>query len=74
MTDGEYQIDEDTFKGMSVERQNWIIYSTFNKQRDDCNKRFCKLEKSKRIDKGLAIGSGFAGGLTAWLGKWIFFK
>ena len=74
MSDGEFQIDEETFKGMPAEDQNWIMFKTFNQHRVDCHKRFLKLEKSKRIDKGIAIGSGFAGGLTAWIGKWIFFK
>lgn len=48
MTD-EYNIDEKTFTGMTVKRQNWILYKTFNAFRDSTQKRFKKHEKAIAI-------------------------
>ena len=71
MSDGEYQIDEDVFKTMSRENQLWILYSTFNIQRDECDKRFCKIERQKRVNTAVAAGGGFIGGVVAVAGTII---
>lgn len=74
MSNGEYEIDKDTFRKMDVSDQNWILYTTFNKQREDCDDRFCKLENRKKVDTAVAGGGGFIGGITAVILKWFFFK
>lgn len=61
--DGQYDIDEKHFMEMSVEQQNWLLFTTFNsyrteKQREcdgrilECKKRFLTkddLLKSKTL-------------------------
>lgn len=62
---GEYEIDEDTFRGMPVDKQNWIQYKTFNKYRTDTDCRLDKLEKRKRKDAAVSSASGLIGGFMA---------
>lgn len=69
MANGSYEIDEDTFKKMPVEDQNWITYKTFNKYRDDIECRIRDLEKGKLKDKGFAGAMGLIGGFIAGLTK-----
>ena len=71
---GEYEIDEATFKSMETDNQLWILYKTFNQQRDDCELRFCTLEKRKKFDTATAGGSGLLGGFLAVVAKWIMFR
>ena len=72
MVNGTYEIDESTFKNMTAEDQNWILYTTFNKYRSDIEDRLCKIDKRKTIDKAFACGSGFFGGFIAFFTKDIF--
>jgi hypothetical protein len=72
MSDGQYEIDEATFKKMSLKDQNWITFTTFNQYRKDTDKRIKTIENRKITDKGMAIGSGFVGGFIAILTKNIF--
>ena len=72
MANGEYEIDEATFKGMTVEQQNWILFKTYNSDREKDNKRFKTIENRKLADRGLSIGSGFVGGFIAVLLKKVF--
>jgi hypothetical protein len=67
-----YEIDEPTFKKLSAEDQNWILYTTFNKYRTDIEDRLCKIDKRKKVDKAFACGSGFLGGFIAFFTKDIF--
>lgn len=72
MPDGQYEIDEQTFKGMTIKQQNWITFTTFNQYREDTDKRIKTIENRRVVDKGMAIGSGFIGGFIAMLTKNIF--
>jgi len=69
MANGDYEIDEATFKSMPLDSQNWIMYRTFNAHRLLCDHRICAIEsKMDKIDKlrnklvYLASGFGIAGG------------
>ena len=82
---GEYEIDEHTFRGMEVSEQNWILFQTFNAKREECEGRFCEIEKEhtklcvkvdrrKKVDTSLGIGSGVVGGLIGYFMKALVFK
>jgi len=74
MVNGEYEIDEDTFKRMPVDDQNWIMYRTFNAHRIACNLRLCQIEsRSEKLEKRrywnttVGAGSGIVGGALAYI-------
>ncbi len=71
---GKYEIDEQTYRDMPVDKQNWMMFQTFNGYRDVTDKRICKLEKRKKIDTGVAATTGVLGGALALMAKWFFFK
>ena len=50
MANGSYEIDEQTFRSMPIDKQNWMLYVTFNEQRTVCDGRFVQLEKRKWLD------------------------
>lgn len=72
MANGDYEIDEQTFSSMPLEKQNWIMYKTFNAHRTHCDERMCKLEKqmdkSKLWDKLITVGVSAGTGMLAALG------
>lgn len=74
MPNGEYNIDEETFKGMTVKQQNWITYTTFNQYRNKTDGRLKRLERRKKVDTAVAGSGGFIGGIIAVLGKYLLFK
>ena len=72
----DYEVDEATFKNMSVEDQNWMQFNTYNRDRHNYEKRFIKIEESytglakyvdrrKNINSTLAGTGGIIGGMTA---------
>jgi len=71
---GEYRIDEQTYKAMDHASQNWMLFQTFNSYRDECDGRFRKLENRKRIDTALSSGSGLLGGFLAIIASKLWFK
>jgi len=71
MSNGEYEITEETFKAMKVEERQWMMFTTFNKYRDHTNKRIVKLEKRKKVDTAVAGIGGFVGGIVAVIMKKI---
>jgi hypothetical protein len=72
MANGEYEIDEETFKDLKPSQQNWLLFKTFNTDRAEVDKRFEVLEKRKLVDRTLSVGSGFVGGFMAILMKRLF--
>lgn len=56
---GEYEIDEKTFRDMPIDKQNWIMFKTFNSYRDTTDARLKKLESRKHIN-GILGGAGSA--------------
>ena len=55
MANGDYEIDEATWRSLTVERQLWLIFCEFNGQRKECHKEFCRLrdelnKKANQID------------------------
>lgn len=74
MSNGDYEIDEQTFMGMTVQQQNWMTFKTFNKYREVTDNRIKTLENGRRIDKAISAGAGVLGGAMAVIGKWFFFK
>lgn len=64
---GDYKVDENTFKSLDHASQNWMLFSTFNEYRDACELRFKKLEKRKLFDTTVSGGSGLVGGFLAVL-------
>ena len=72
MANGEYEIDEATFKGWSEENRSWVMFKTFNKYRDDTDIRLKNLEKRKKLNTAVAATSGFGGGFLAVFLKSIF--
>jgi len=82
MANGEYEIDEYTFRKMSVDSQNWIMYKTFNAHRLQCDKRLCGIEEDQKLLKSeiqnkkfsgkiISAASGAFAGLGAAIGLWI---
>lgn len=70
MPDGKYEIDEDTFKGMTAKQRDWILFATFNSYRVSIDGRLKKVE-SRKIVNTIASGvGGFFGGIIAMIGKW----
>ena len=74
LANGEYEIDEPTFKRMPVDDQNWIMYRTFNAHRVHCEQRLCtiegrtdKLERRRYFNTTVGAGSGIIGGAVAYL-------
>lgn len=69
MANGEYEIDEKTFRGMTIKQQNWITFKTFNAYREDTNIRIKKLESRKTVNTVASGIGGFFGGIIAVIGK-----
>ncbi len=80
---GEYEIDEQTWRGLDLAEQTWMLYRTFNRQRDECEKRMCHIEsehtdlckrfdRRKRVDSSFAGVMGFVGGLVGFLASRLF--
>ena len=72
MANGEYEIDEATFKSWPTEQQNWVMFTTFNKYRDNTDIRLKSLENRKKLNTAVAATSGFGGGFLAVFLKSIF--
>ena len=72
MANGEYEIDEATFKKWPEEDRSWVMFKTFNKYRDDTDTRLDSLEKRKKLNTAVAATSGFGGGFLAVFLKSIF--
>ncbi len=60
-----------------------MLYRTFNRQRDECEKRMCHIEsehtdlckrfdRRKRVDSSFAGVMGFVGGLVGFLASRLF--
>ena len=72
---GDYEINEQTWNELSVDRKLWLIFSEFNAQRRECTDHFCRLEReiatkanqaehtdlAKRFDRRKRVDSAFAG-------------
>ena len=75
MANGDYEIDELTWRSLSVERQLWLIFCEFNHQRRECHNEFCRLRQdveskasqsdltalATRFDRRKKIDTQFAG-------------
>ena len=75
MANGDYEIDEATWRSLSVERQLWLIFQEFNGQRKECHREFCRLredieskasqndltELAKKFDRRKKVDTQFAG-------------
>ena len=72
MANGDYEIDEKTFKEMPIESQTWLIFTTFNSDRKAVDTRFKTIEHRKLTDRALSVGAGFVGGFMAVLAKKVF--
>ena len=70
----EYQVEDKDWENLSTDQILWLIYSTFNKQRDDCSIRFYKIEKRKWVAVAAASVSGFLGGFSAVAAKMMIWK
>ena len=77
----EIEVSEIEFKKLPQSDQNWIVLQTFNSQTKECDKRFCgvegevdKIKARKWFHAGASAFGGFVGGVTAVIGKAIFFK
>lgn len=66
------QMDEETFKRMSVAEQNWILLTSFSQYCQVTDKRLKVVENRKLADKAVAGASGFVGGFLAILTKSIW--
>jgi hypothetical protein len=66
---GEYHVEKEDWAGMTTDGKLWMIYNTFNQHRNDCDKRFCKLEKRQMVNTLSATGAGLIGGFLAMIGK-----
>ena len=64
MTD-EYNIDEKTFSGMTVKKQNWILYTTFNAFRDQTTGKF-KVHTKVLVILAVIILATMAPKVPAW--------
>ena len=80
---GEYEIDEQTWRSLDLTEQTWVLYRTFNRQRDICEKRMCGIEhehteicklfdRRKKVDSTFAGVMGFVGGLIGFLASKLF--
>lgn len=74
MTNG-LEISKETFQGYTVESKLDTLFditkATHNQaclKREECNKRFEKLERRKLLDKGIAVVSGAIAGILGALG------
>jgi hypothetical protein len=81
MNDIEIQTSETEFKKMAPEDRDWQILKTFHSQTLECNSRFCavegeinKIKARKWFHAGASAIGGFIGGITAVIGKAVFFK
>lgn len=57
-------ISKDDFKALPPDDRDYIIYTTVN----NVERRVSVLEKRKLIDKGVAVVTGFLGGIAGILG------
>ena len=64
MTD-EYNIDEKTFSGMTIKKQNWILYTTFNAFRDSTTGKF-RVHTKALIVLAVVILVTMAPKIPAW--------
>ena len=78
---GEVTIDKETFQNMAPDDQNWTLFKTIQSQKAFCQKHVAsvdgkinKLKARKKIDTGIAAGTGVLGGALAMMAKWTFFK
>ena len=81
---GDYEIDKETFLGLGVEQQNWMMFKTYNRDRDVYEKRFTCIEtehtklstrfdRRKKFDTAAAGSGGVLGGFIAVVGM-LFMK
>jgi hypothetical protein len=74
---GDYHVDEQTFRSLDASKQNWMMYQTFNEYRVSCEQKFTDTEKDitdlatrfdrrKKWDSGAASVTGFIGGFIAF--------
>ena len=75
---GSYDVDEETFRSLPHDQQNWLLFSTFNSYRSDAEqvkKQFeCRIEKKKkkrRYDSGLSAAWGVVGGFLAVIIRYL---
>ena len=78
---GEVTIDKETFQNMAPDDQNWTLFKTIQAQKAFCHTQveivgveIGKLKRRKKIDTGIAAGTGVLGGALAMMAKWTFFK
>ena len=74
MPNGRYEITDDQFMNMSEKEQNLMMFRTYNVDRQETDKRLCKLERRTKVDTAVSGFGGFLGGVVAMLIKWGIFK
>jgi hypothetical protein len=62
---------EAMWKGVANDYERWDILFQVSL---NTNERVEKLEKRKRFDTTVSTVSGFMGGVSAMVGKWVFWK
>lgn len=75
---GKYDVDEETFRSLPHDQQNWLLFSTFNTYRSDTEQiteefkcRVEALEKKRKYDSGLSAAWGMVGGFMAVLVRYL---
>ena len=63
-------ITREDWINFSSDQRDWIVFNLIQK----IEKRVMALEKRKRFDTSISAVSGFVGGVTAFVGKMLFFK
>ena len=62
-------ITREDWINFSSDQRDWIVFNLIQK----IEKRVMALEKRKRFDTSISAVSGFVGGITAFVGKMLFF-
>jgi hypothetical protein len=65
---GEFTISKERWEDMTETERSWILYDTFIQHRESCNKRFCRLERRKWLDKAFALAGGAGAALATIFG------
>lgn len=66
---GEYEVSKETWEKLDVDEKLWMIFDTMNERHKVNNRRFRKLEKSKKFNSMLSAIGGFFGGAVAIVTK-----
>jgi len=68
------EVNEETFKQLTVEEQRLAIFRAVTSKFVQCEARFTKLEKCKIVNTAAAFSGGLFGGILTILGKMVFWK